>query len=574
MPRRGLNEERNNNFILQAGILAAAGIISSIIGLLYRGPLSGVIGDLGLGYYQSAYAFYTIILLVSSYSIPSAISKVIAQKLALQEYKNAHRFFLGSLYYVLVVGAAASLLLFFGAGLFVEDAAIPVLRVFAPTIFVYGVLGVLRGYFQAHKSMVQTSLSQIIEQVANAVVSVGAAILLIRHFMGTMEVPADEAGQVTRAVYGAMGSALGTGVGVLVALIFMFIAYRVSRPIIMDRIAEDMHEERSEYREIIRTITLTVTPFILSTAIYNLSASLNTKIYTDFYPELLSIWKQNGWMDGFLGKMRLLSVDRISITSRWGAFSSKAQIISNIPIRFASAMASAMIPSIAQLAAAREYSVARGRIRLAMKVTMLIAIPCAVGLFVFSGPIILLLFPSSAGNLEMVQRSLMALSISVIFYSVSTLNSSILQGLGKVNTPMWNAGIALIVQTLVAIVLLLFTPLDVFSIAIANTVYSGLMAYLNQRSVSRAVGYSQELKRTFVLPLAASVLMGIVSYGLYRLILLGTKSPRISVIPAICAAVLLYFVFLLLLKAVREEELRHLPKGAFLVRMAKKCHLL
>nr|MCR5425270.1 oligosaccharide flippase family protein [Lachnospiraceae bacterium] len=234
MPRRGLNEERNNNFILQAGILAAAGIISSIIGLLYRGPLSGVIGDLGLGYYQSAYAFYTIILLVSSYSIPSAISKVIAQKLALQEYKNAHRFFLGSLYYVLVVGAAASLLLFFGAGLFVEDAAIPVLRVFAPTIFVYGVLGVLRGYFQAHKSMVQTSLSQIIEQVANAVVSVGAAILLIRHFMGTMEVPADEAGQVTRAVYGAMGSALGTGVGVLVALIFMFIAYRVSRPIIMD----------------------------------------------------------------------------------------------------------------------------------------------------------------------------------------------------------------------------------------------------------------------------------------------------------------------------------------------------
>ena len=82
-----------NNFIMQAGILAAAGIISRIIGLLYRGPLQSVIGNLGLGYYQSAYNYYTIILLISSYSIPSAISKAIAQKLGEKEYRNAHRLF-------------------------------------------------------------------------------------------------------------------------------------------------------------------------------------------------------------------------------------------------------------------------------------------------------------------------------------------------------------------------------------------------------------------------------------------------------------------------------------------------
>ena len=80
-----------NNFIMQAGILAAAGIISRIIGLLYRGPLQSVIGNLGLGYYQSAYNYYTIILLISSYSIPSAISKAIAQKLGEKEYRNALR---------------------------------------------------------------------------------------------------------------------------------------------------------------------------------------------------------------------------------------------------------------------------------------------------------------------------------------------------------------------------------------------------------------------------------------------------------------------------------------------------
>lgn len=93
-----------NNFIMQAGILAAAGIISRIIGLLYRGPLQSVIGNLGLGYYQSAYNYYTIILLISSYSIPSAISKAIAQKLGEKEYRNAHRLFHGAMIYVLVVG--------------------------------------------------------------------------------------------------------------------------------------------------------------------------------------------------------------------------------------------------------------------------------------------------------------------------------------------------------------------------------------------------------------------------------------------------------------------------------------
>lgn len=84
---------KKDGFIIQAGILAAAGIICRIIGLLYRSPLTAIIGDEGNGYYQTAYTVYTIVLLISSYSIPSAISKVIAQKLAIRDYRNAHRIF-------------------------------------------------------------------------------------------------------------------------------------------------------------------------------------------------------------------------------------------------------------------------------------------------------------------------------------------------------------------------------------------------------------------------------------------------------------------------------------------------
>ena len=105
-------EKKNDGFIMQAGILAITGILVRVIGILYRAPLTGIIGDEGNGYYTSAYNIYTIILLISSYSIPSAISKVIAQRLALREYRNAHKIFRCSILYVFIVGGVASLVAF------------------------------------------------------------------------------------------------------------------------------------------------------------------------------------------------------------------------------------------------------------------------------------------------------------------------------------------------------------------------------------------------------------------------------------------------------------------------------
>ena len=439
-----------NNFIVQAGILAAAGIISRIIGLLYRSPLQRVIGDLGQGYYHAAYSFYTIILLISSYSIPAAISKVIAQKLALREYRNAHRIFQCALGYVLAVGGAASLLLFFGAGFFVAPEAVPVLRTFAPTIFIYGILGVLRGYFQAHKSMSQTSVSQILEQIANAVVSVGAAWLMIRQVYGSLEMPAGEAEQMDRAVRGAVGSALGTGAGVLVALLFMLGVYQLNKGLIGRRIRLDRHEQTDSYGEILKMITRVVTPFILSTAIYNLSSTVNTSIYTKLLPAVRDL----GTMD---------------ISSRWGVFAGQVLTISEIPIAFASAMAAAMIPTVSQLVAARKMEEAKRKINLAVKTTMLISIPCAVGLFVLARPVTGLLFKNTQEVEDLATKLLMTMAVSVIFYALSTLSNQILQGLGRLNVPIVNAGIALVIQTVVAVTLLFFTKLDLYSIAIART---------------------------------------------------------------------------------------------------------
>ena len=551
-------KKQNDSFILQASILAAAGLISRIIGLLYRSPLAAVIGDVGGGYYQAAYHIYTIVLLVSSYSIPSAISKVIAQKLAVKEYHNAHRIFRCALWYVMAVGGAAGLLLFFGAGLFVDGYAIPVLKVFAPTVFLYGLLGVLRGYFQAHKSMIQTSVSQILEQIANAVVSIGGALLLIHMFaeegtafLDTQEAVDYETGQ---AVYGAMGSALGTGAGVLIGLLFMFGMYQLNKELIHRRIRKDRTEEIDSNRQIIRTIGQVVTPFILSTAAYNLSTALNSMLYLKLYRSVKGIEEAVAY-------------------ANYGVFSYKAVTICNIPLAFASAMASAMIPSVAQLIARKDVEQAGEKIGIATKTTMMIAIPSAVGLAVLAKPITWLLFPQEE-TIELAARILTALAITVIFFSLSTLSSSILQGIGKVNTPIYHAAIALAVQSVVLVVLLLTTGLDLYALVIANIVYSGLMCILNQLAIHRAIGYRQEWSRTFLIPLLSAALMGLAAWAVYDVVYLLTSSSLFALIPAILLAVCVYFVVLIVFRGVSEQELRSIPKGYLVVKLAKKCRLM
>ena len=316
------NKKQSQGLIMQAGILAAAGIIVRIIGLLYNSPMTAILGDEGIGYYNTAYYAYTIVLLISSYSIPSAISKVIAQKLAVKEYRNAHRIFQCAFIYVLVVGSVASLFVFFGAGLLVQiEAAIPALRVLAPTIFLSGILGVLRGYFQAHKSMVQTSVSQIVEQILNAVFSILMAYLLLQAAGGTQS----ENG----LAYGAAGGAIGTGIGVLAALLFMVWLYLVNRPFLKRRILHDTGHKEESYQEIFKMIIMVVTPFILSTFIYN----ANTFIDQTLYQKLM---------------MDLHGLTDAGVAAHTGIVG-KAVKVSNIPIALSSAMASALIPGISLL---------------------------------------------------------------------------------------------------------------------------------------------------------------------------------------------------------------------------------
>lgn len=547
---------KKDGFIMQAGILAAASIICRMIGLLYRGPLTGIIGDEGNGYYSTAYNIYTIVLLVSSYSIPSAIAKVLAQRLALKEYRNAQRIFKCALVYVMVVGGAASLILFMGAPSFVMGNSIPVLRVFAPTIFFYGLLGVLRGYFQAHRTMMQTSVSQILEQILNAAVSLGAAYVLMQTAV------AAGGDSSTQAMYGAVGSAIGTGAGVVVALLFMAVIYMMNHKMIKRRADYDKTETQESYWDIFKLMMAVVTPFILSTCIYNLTTSLNQTIYLKMMVEYRE-------------------VDVVAATTELGIFSTKAVTISNIPIALASAMSSAIVPTIASTYAQGSVKQTKKKVAYAIKVTMLISIPAAVGIGVLARPVMMVLFPQLE-SLELASRLLMGLSATVVLYGLSTLTNAVLQGIGKVNIPVINAVIAIIVQTAVLVSVLYYTEWGVYGVMAATVLYSFFMCILNNIFMRKYLGYKQEIDKTFVRPVFSAVLMGAAAYGIYEgmsyvLALFMESAYFMNLIAFGTAALLgamLYFVLVIKLKAVKETDLKGLPKGKAVIKVAKKMGLL
>ena len=542
---------------MQAGILAMASMIVRVIGLLYRAPLTAIIGDEGNGYYGTAYNIYTIILMVSSYSMPSAISKLMAQKLAVGEYRNANRVFRCALTYGVLVGLVGSGLLFFGARFLVPDVAVCVLQVFAPTVFLFGILGSMRGYFQARGSMVQTSVSQILEQLANAVVSIAAAWLLMQTAVG--------ADPTRRAQLGAMGSALGTGAGVLIALLFMVFCFRRSKEGRKAEILSDATGKEEKYRIFLRDTVLVITPFMLSGVIMNLTTSLNQTIYMRMLIDLKG-------------------AGEIATTTLYGIFSNKAVVISNIPISIATAVSSAIIPGISAAYARRDETGARRQVGNAIRITSIIAIPSAVGLAVLARPITMLMFPQME-SLELASSLLSLLAVTVIFYSISTITNAALQSIGRMNLPLVSAGIALVVQTVVLVLLLLFTDLDVRALVLVSILYSVMIFAVNQYYLRRFLGIRQDVRRDYLQPLVCAALMGAAAKAVYYLVSMAAEPmgnlPKgfyfrnlAATAAALLAAVLVYGYTMVRSGTIRRKDLLSMPKGQSLVRLMEKLRWL
>lgn len=532
------------NFAFQAAVLAGAGILSRVIGLLYRSPLFQIIGDEGNGYYGTAYAIYSMILMIATYSIPTAVSKIISGKLALGEYRNARRVFKCAFIYVVSAGLVAGILTFAFAPVLVKEQpnAILSLQILAPTIFLSGFLAIYRGYLQAYKTMIPTSISQIIEQIANAVVSVLAAYLISRPFA---------AGTSEHAKYGAAGSAMGTGAGVLCGIIYILIAYAGRRKEIMETVESDTSSDVESYGKLFRQIVMIVTPIIIAAFVYNITTTVDMKI---FYNVLNS-----------------KNVDRVESANLYGIFSGQYMVLINLPVSIASAVGTTLIPNISGAFTKGDKLETNHVYNQSMSITMMVTIPCAVGIGVLSEPIITLLF---RGADPLVFKALTAGCISVVFYSLSTLTNSILQGIGKVMEPVKNATLALLIHLVFLAAILKFTDAKLFGLVAATILYSLLACIFNHISVSKYMSTKLDVKKIYLAPAVASIFMGIVAWGSYQIFYHLIHMNLVSVVLAILLAVIFYAAAILAVGGYTKEEILAMPKGTLILKLAEKLHLV
>ena len=537
-----------------------AGIVVRIIGMLYRMPLNDIIGKQGNGYYTSAFNVYNILLILSSYSMPVAVSKMISARLARGEHRNCSRILKAALIYATVAGGGAAAALWFGADLFAELIKTPfsryALKTMAPTIWIMAYLGVLRGYFQGTGTMVPTAVSQILEQIVNAVVSVVAAGILFG--IGTSINEARGARDYSYAL-GAAGGTIGTGAGALTALVFFLFLTASGRKARRRQERRDQSKRTESYGRLFYLLTITVLPIVISSGIYNCSNVIDNYLFGQGMDKL-------GYMEN-------------SIATFWGVLG-QYQLLFNIPVAVSNALSSSLIPSLTRAVANHNRKEKLERIAMSVRFSLLVAIPAAVGITVLARPVCSLLFISEDNT--MLVRLTIAGSLAVVFYSLSTVTNAILQGLNHMDAPIRHAIVALTIHVAVLELFLMVFKMGIYSVVFANIIFALVMCLLNGYAIRRYARYRQEYKKTFILPTVCALLMGAAAYGVYRGIyavlpqsmMRGRLGMAAVVFPAVAVAIPVYAVLLVRLGAVDREELKGMPGGRRLARLLSRCRLL
>lgn len=540
------NSDTANNFLVQGSILAAAGILVRLIGLFYKIPMTRILGREGIGYYNTAYEIYNIGLILSSYSLPLAISKLIASRRVRGQFQDARRIYLCGMGFGVVVGSIMTLILLLGGDLITTvlfkspNSALP-LKVMAPTVLVFSIMGVMRGYFQGFGNMIPTSLSQIVEQLVNAVVSIAASYTFINWF-AMREAPAS---------YGAAGGTLGTLSGAVASLLLLSFLMIRQRKAQTAAFQQRQSISVESWKSIFTALMLTLTPIVLSQFVYQLSGTVDNSMF--------------GWIMEGKG---VVEKDRMSLL---GVYGGEYRLLTNVPVAIASALGASMIPSIVASKAQNHRQEVHQKIRLTVKFNMLIAIPCSVGMGVLAGPILQLIFNDSSR----LAATLMTLGApAVIFFSLSTVTNSVLQGIDLMRKSVTHSAISLAIHVVLVSIMLRYLNWNVYGLVIGNVTFALVVCILNWIAIGKTLRYRQETKTTFLLPLAASAVMGAAAYAIYHGTFALFHSNKLSLLISVPLAMVIYGGLILVLRAVDEEELLDMPLGRTLVTLCKKARLL
>ncbi len=531
-----------DNFLKGAAILGIAGAIVKILGAFYRIPLGNIIKSEGMGYYQTAYPLYVLLLTISTAGFPVAIAKLVSEKRALGDHNGAHRVFKVAFLGLLLAGILTSLFVFLNAknivGALGNENAYYSLIALVPALFFVPIMAAFRGYFQGMEAMTPTAVSQIVEQLFRVIVG-----LFLTYYLLDRGTP-----------IAAGGASFGGSMGAMAGAIVMISIYLSKRKEIGEEIKTNLNEADEPVSKIVKDLLAIAIPITIGSAIVPIMDTIDAAFV--------------------LKRLQRVGFNSLEANNLYGELKGLAQTLINLPQVFSMALAISLVPAISGANAKKNYGEVKNITSSGIRVTLLIGLPCAFGLFILAKPIIrLLYFKNTMETLNSAGEILAILSFGVVFLTLVQSFTAILQGLGKPLVPVVNLAIGAAVKVFLTYTLTGIRSINVKGAAISTVIAYLIAALLDLIAVRKYTRLKFDVKEIFVKPFISSVGMAVVA-KLIHIVFINVIGDRLSTIIAIIIAAMTYFILLIITGSLTYEDFNLLPHGDKIANKLIKMKLL
>lgn len=533
---------KGNNFIKGAAILGVAGIIVKIFGAIYRIPLGNIIKPEGMGYYQTAYPFYVLLLTISTSGVPVAIAKLVSEKSAIGDYKSAYKVFKVALTGLFIAGVLTSIFVLFNAKSIVESLGNPnayySLVALVPALFFVPIMAAYRGFFQGTQNMIPTALSQISEQFFRVIIGLG-----ITYFLLGQGIP-----------IAAGGASFGGSIGAIAGTLTVYIVFLSKKKQINEQIRTSISKKEYEVGEIVKDLLVIAIPITIGAAIAPIMDAIDASLV--------------------IRRLQTIDYSKELANELYGQLKGYAQTLINLPQIFSISIAMSLVPAISNAKARKQGKEIQNLINSGIRMTLLIGLPCSFGLFVLAKPIIsLLYFNNTPETINSIGEILQYLSFGVIFLTLVQALTSMLQGLGKPLIPVVNLFIGAIFKVALTYTLTVVPSINIKGAAISTVVAYAIASILDLISLGMLTKMRFNYKDTFIKPLISSIGMAIM-VKLSYLGLINIVGSSLATLVSVMIGVAVYVILLLITGTITNEDIALLPKGDKLSKKLDKYKLM
>jgi len=553
---------KKQTFLHGAALLAIATAVVKIIGAFYKIPLKMIIGDQGYGYFTTAYDIYAVLLMISTAGLPIAMSRMISQANSLghanqvrQVYKTSRTIFLG-------LGIVSSLLMMVGctwlADVLEQPDAWASILCLGPCALLMGIMSSYRGFFQGQENMRPTSNSQILEAVFKLIIGLAAAFAIMR-----------VTGSVSLAAGGAI---LGVTVSCLVSVVYLQHKFRPAY-----RELPKTDEQPRSFGATAKSLLAIAVPITIGSAGLQLLTVVETGLYMDRIVHLLETNRYTLSLISTLESEILAADPSVTagqlpnqIAASLKGIYNFAQTVFNMPCSFIIPITASVLPAITSHLTLLNNRAVRSTEESAARVTGLLSLPCSVGLFILAGPVMGLLGGYSGEKLALAQQLMALLSVSIFLYAIIQYTNVVLQSHGLAHVPVVNMLLSGAVKLAVVYVLAGNPALGIVGVPIGTLLCYLSIAVMNLIAIAKMVPQKPQLLKNLLRPLPAAALMGAAVYGCYRLLIGLSVSSNVLLcgIP-IAVGVVVYFVCVVLFKAITADDCALLPKGEKIAKLLR-----